>query len=153
VSYSSSNEEVYSDEIPLPINADIDVKVSSVHLILNIGFINRAIVSVTSDCLYLCICGIVQEFIQSVSVDSRILKKFGRVVADAANAVRYIHHKMLHIVCGNIAVSVVKVPCDKMAYNSNHLCSSACSFYYGIKHTTLLHIMPQVPYNVVVLLK
>jgi len=44
VSFSSSHEEIYSEEIPLPINANVNVKVSSVRLILNIGFIDRAIV-------------------------------------------------------------------------------------------------------------
>ena len=48
MSYSSSHKEVYSEEIPLPIELDSDVKVSSVHLILNISFINRAIVGAIS---------------------------------------------------------------------------------------------------------
>jgi len=44
MSYSSPHEVVYSEEIPLPINSDIDVKVSSICLILNIGLIDRTIV-------------------------------------------------------------------------------------------------------------
>jgi len=60
-----------------------------------------------------------------VSVDPRILKKCGRVVADAANAVRYLCYKndayYLWEHYGSlvsIGIKILKILCDKkIAYN------------------------------------